>query len=34
MVKGGLRKKVRRGHKNMVPEDHREGLTDWIKCMQ
>ena len=33
MVKGGLRKKVRHGRKNTVPEDHREGLTYWIKCM-
>ena len=33
MVNGGLRKKVRRGCKNTVPEDHSEGLAYWIKCM-
>ena len=31
MVKGGLRNKVRRGRKNMVPGEHHEGFTDWIK---
>ena len=34
MINSGLRKKVICGRKNMVLEDHREGLKDWIKCMQ
>ena len=34
MVKGGLRKKFRRVHKNTVKEDHREGLVNRIKYMR
>ena len=34
IFKVGLRKKVRRGRKNTVPEDHHEGITEKIKWMQ